>query len=630
MRDRFGSVEQTKQQVQKAAPNTSELIEHLSCFEGSPSEFLYNLLVVQCHLVSATSGAVLRYEQEGRVEVLVSYPPLPKNSPAPVWLAQAVESGAEVFRSGTTAVKPLHGTDDLYGQPSSRYLVFLPIKREQQVNGVAVFVLDHTDRRAIEAGREKLELTVSLLSMYQMRLVLQQRELDLHRLHLAMAVLSSVNAQAKFHGAAMSLCNEIATQWQCERVGFGLLNGRYVHLKAMSHTEKFSRKMQLVQDIEAAMEECFDQDIETLYPTPADATYVSRAATNLAKRHGPSSVACLPLRQGGETVGVITLERSSNKPFMPDDLEALRLMSDLTTARQINLFERDRWFGAKIAASSRKSLSAVVGPKHTWAKLIVAAVLLVVILLVTLKGDFEADAPFMLEATTRQVVAAPFEGFLKTVNVKPGSKVVAGQTVLGTLDDSELKLQKAAYEAERMAFMKEASAASRDGKTGESQVARAQADKKTAEIELLEYRIKQAKLVSPITGTVVAGDLERQLGAPVKTGDMLFDVAPLETLRAELYVPEDEIAEVKVGQVGELATTSYPDQRIEFVVEHIFPVAEVKDQRNVYKVRVKLDSRQSWMKPGMEGVAKVNIGRRTYAWLWTRKMVNWIRMKFWL
>ena len=277
-----------QQQVQRPQtpqpPSTAELIEHLSCFEGSPHEFLYNLLVVQCNLASASAGAVLRYEQSGKVEVLVAYPPLPKDSPAPVWLAQAVESGAETFRSGNTTVKPLFKTDDLYGQPSKRYLVFLPIKREQQVNGIAVFVLEHTDPAAIEAGREKLELTVSLLSMYQMRLVLQQREMDLHRLHLAMSVLSSVNDQAKFAGAAMALCNEIATQWQCERVGFGLLKGRYIHLKAMSHTEKFSRKMQLVQDMEAAMEECFDQDIETLYPTPADATYVGRAATALAKK----------------------------------------------------------------------------------------------------------------------------------------------------------------------------------------------------------------------------------------------------------------------------------------------------------------------------------------------------------
>ena len=38
------------------------------------------------------------------------------------------------------------------------------------------------------------------------------------------------------------------------------------------------------------------------------------------------------------------------------------------------------------------------------------------------------------------------------------------------------------------------------------------------------------------------------------------------------------------------------------------------------------------IKPGLEGVAKITIseGERSYAWLWTHKMVNWVRMKLWI
>jgi hypothetical protein len=32
----------------------------------------------------------------------------------------------------------------------------------------------------------------------------------------------------------------------------------------------------------------------------------------------------------------------------------------------------------------------------------------------------------------------------------------------------------------------------------------------------------------------------------------------------------------------------------------------------------------------MEGVAKIDLGRRSYAWIWTRRIVNWVRMKLWL
>ncbi len=81
---------------------------------------------------------------------------------------------------------------------------------------------------------------------------------------------------------------------------------------------------------------------------------------------------------------------------------------------------------------------------------------------------------------------------------------------------------------------------------------------------------------------------------------------------------------------GELSTVSHPDKRIEFVVERINPVAEVVENRNVFKVRVRLVKVEEWMRPGMEGVARISIDRRRYAWIWTRRLINWVRMKLWL
>jgi hypothetical protein len=58
-------------------------------------------------------------------------------------------------------------------------------------------------------------------------------------------------------------------------------------------------------------------------------------------------------------------------------------------------------------------------------------------------------------------------------------------------------------------------------------------------------------------------------------------------------------------------------------------MAEVVKQENVFKVRVRLLDVYPWMRPGMEGVAKIDIDKRPYAWIWTRKIVNWVRMKLW-
>ncbi len=626
----------TSQQASRPAQlGTAEIINRLSRFDGPPEHFLVNLLEAQCHLASAAGGAILRCAADGRAEVLAVYPSIAPDATPPVWLAQVVESAGQVIASRTTAVKPLHKPEDLYGQPAKSHLVMLPLRSSQAIHGLAGFVVEASDQAALDASRERLELSISLLSLYEMRLTLQQRQGAMTRLKMAMETLAAVNDQNRFAGAAMAFCNEIAARWQCERVSLGFLKGRYVQLRAMSHTEKFSRKMKLIQDIESAMEECLDQDVEVLHPPAEQATYVSRAAGDLSKRHGPVALLSLPLRRDGEVTAVLTAERPLDKTFTLEEVESLRLACELCTARLDNLQQHDRWFGAKLASGIRKGLSFVVGAKHTWAKLAAILILGAILFLSFAKGTYRVEAPFVLEATQRQVIPAPFDGYLENVNVEPGNSVEKDKTILASLRTDELGLKLTEAQAQKLRYEKEASRAMRDGETAEAQIAQAQAKEAQAQINLLEHYISQAQITSPISGLVLTGDLKKQVGGPVEKGKVLFEVAPLESLRAQLSVPEDRIADVQIDQKGELATASDPGKRIKFEVERINPIAEVVEQRNVFKVRVRLlqmDAQtKERIKPGLEGVAKITIpGKRTYAWLWTHRMVDWLRMKLWI
>jgi len=398
----------------------------------------------------------------------------------------------------------------------------------------------------------------------------------------------------------------------------------------MSHTEHFSRKMRLVQDLEATMEECLDQDTEVLHPAAEETTYISRAAAEMARRDAPETVLSLPLRHEGRPEAVITLERPTGQTFNPDEIEEIRLTCDLCAPRLMNLHLYDRWLGARIAARARRALAVVVGPQHTWIKLVAVLVSALIVFLIFAHGWYRIKAPFVLEAVSQYKLVAPFDGFVKDVGVEVGDSIVANQTALAELDTAELRLQLAAARAERVGYLKQADAAMRDRKTAEAQIAQANADGAQAQIDLLSHRIGQAKIFSPVTGVLVTGDLKRQIGAPVETGQILFEVAPLDALRAELQVPEDEVFAIAVGQEGKLATATYPGDRIPFVVERINPAAEVVNNRNVFKVRVRLHGTRPWMRPGMEGVAKVTIDKRPYAWIWTRRVINWVRMKLWI
>ncbi len=505
-------------------------------------------------------------------------------------------------------------------------------------------------------GASRQQVLVDEQALAQLQAEIGRRGAELERLKAAMETLSAVNTPARFIAAAMALVNELASRWQAERVGIGFLRGRYVRLAALSHTEKITRHMQLVQDIEAAMEECLDQDLEILFPAAADSSYVCRATQELSTRHGQNAVCSLPLRRDGGVVAVLTLERKVDRPLAAGDVETLRLTCDLFTARLADLYEQDRWIGAKAAKATRNGMAWIVGAKHTWPKVAALAVLGVTGFSLLVHGDYKIEAPFVFEATEKQILSAPFDGRLETVNVEPGDRVLSEATsgkidaldrspliplfprrpvlVLATLNTYELRDRLISAKAEHLSNTQQANIARKEGITREAEVQMylAQAQKAQAQMDLLEWQIAQASVKSPIDGIVFSGDLKPKIGVQLKVGEELFEVGDQALLRAELSVPEDQITELAVKQTGELATTSYPGAKIHFTVERLDPVATVVGQHNVYKVRVKLDpaDTQLWTRPGMEGVAKVQVGRERYAWLWTHRLVNWIRMKLWV
>ena len=472
--------------------------------------------------------------------------------------------------------------------------------------------------------------------------LLKQTQMRLHAMYRVTSLLSAVNKPRRFLRTAMVFCNELAAQWACERVSLGIIKGRYVRLKALSHTEHFSRKMELIQDIESAMEECFDQDTEVAFPAQAEVAVINKAAAQLSQKHGPSALLSIPLRladsppgkehpyENDDVKAVVTLERPVARPFDPTTVEIVALSCSLCSPRLLNLQQQDRWFGARLAASLRRGLSTLVGVQHTWIKLTALAVLGFVLFAFLAKGRYRVKSSCLIEAIVQQNISAPFDGFIKDVNVEVGDLVTTDHPLLGELDTAELRLRLASAKAELTGYLKQADTYMRDGQTAQAQIARADADRVQSDIDLLSYMIQQAQLTAPVDGIVVKGDLKRKIGAPASKGDILFEVAPLSSLRAQVMVPEDQILDIHEGEQGTLATVSYPDQKIPFVVERISPMAEVVNNRNVFRVRVRLDETRQWMRPGMEGVAKIDIDQRRYAWIWTRKLVNWIRLKLWI
>ncbi|MEM8781755.1 MAG: HlyD family efflux transporter periplasmic adaptor subunit [Planctomycetota bacterium] len=629
-------------------------VDRLVRFDGPPDQFLRELLVVQCRFAEVPAGAVLRLTQNApagppeandgpqddappsapavRVEVLAAQPALSSHDTPPVWLAQAVDAlkRATVERPTLDAalVVPVGCTDGMYGQAAREHLILLPTAGLTSLDGVEAFRVPTGNPEEAQRTRQRLELSLALLTLYEMRRTLNQRDADLEGLATATRALTAANAQRKFRAVSLAFCNEIASRFGAERVSFGILEGKYVKLRAMSQTEHVNRKMAVVQRLEAAMEECLDQDVEVYVPASSEAGFVNRAHDALAQEQRMKAVCSLPVRRDGDPIAVVTVEKTEGQAVVPGEMDFLRMACDLAGPRLLERHERDRWFGARWAAGTRAALAGLVGPQHTWAKAAAVGLLVAAVLLTFVKIPYRIDAPFTFEAVTQRAVPAPFDGFLAEAVKDPGDRVDVGGT-LGRLETDELRFELAERQSEVATYRKQADLARREGNAVDVQIARAQADEAQARIDLLEHRLEQATLRSPIAGRVVVGDLRQQVGAPVRRGDVLFEVAPLAQQRAEMLVPDADITEIAEGMTGTLAAASVPGDPIGFTVETIHPIAEVLDGGNVFRVKLNLHETRAWLRPGIEGVAKIDVARRAAGWVWTRDARNWLRLKLW-
>jgi multidrug resistance efflux pump len=76
----------------------------------------------------------------------------------------------------------------------------------------------------------------------------------------------------------------------------------------------------------------------------------------------------------------------------------------------------------------------------------------------------------------------------------------------------------------------------------------------------LQEQLTLTRIVSPVNGVVATPKLEDQVGAHVAKGDFITKVFEMDRLRPEISVPEQEVADVRIGQQAEFRAAAYPEK----------------------------------------------------------------------
>jgi len=617
-------------------------LDELRVFSGPPNEFWPACLEAFALLTGGADAAVLAVPADASGATAPAEP----GSASAVrwrsaweWTVPALSSERlHIFRNcvrlaadagqrkGGIALDALTGIERSAG--GGGWIAAVRLETAGEGAAVCVLLLPPVARPVAEEAVRRVRLAADTPQVYGLNRQLGAARRDVDTVSSVLDLVTLLDSETEFASAAMTLCNELAARHQCQRVSLAWKRGPYLRMQAISHLEKFEKRMAVVRQLEAAMEEAADQDTEIVLPSPAESPLITCDHATYAREQKPGNLATVPLRSGGSPVGAITCERAES-PFSDQELRHLRLTAD-HGARRLDALEREgAWLGGRLKRKAREKLKKYLGVKHTFAKAVAVAGALLLLWSVFGRLDYEVSAGFSLRGTETAVMSAPFEGFLGEVKVQKGDTVSAGQ-VVATLDRTELALELSAAQADQTRFEREVQQARSERKLGEMQVAEARAAQARAKLSILELHLAQGEIRAPFDGVIVEGDLRERVGTPLKQGDALYRIARLDRMYAEVMVKEDDVHEIVAGARGRIAFASKPGSRFAVQVERVEPMAVPRPEGNMFIVRCTLsDKNEPWWRPGMSGAARLDAGRRAPLWIATHRTLDYLRLRWW-
>lgn len=646
------------------SPGWQRVVGELNAAAPDDRTFLLRLLAVLGQVASARQAVLLSIPPAGdegaspEPRVLSVWPP-----PATEPQNPSLEEGAEVRNAAQAAVESgqvrafgLEQEETYYDGGRGRgSVVAVPLGGAEGGSGVAprlviMLLLDSRSPQAMQTTLAIIEILAGYVHAHAARQQLKMTRAAGAALDLAGRLIAAVNNSKGFKGATLQIVNDLSRQLGADRVALGWVKGvgdsGVVRLKAVSDTEHLDRRMALSQKLEAAMDECLDQEQAVVYPPPpaqgenADALLgqaITHAHRELVAADANLKVASVPLRVDERVLGVLTVESAAEGSIDATTVELLQSAMDLVSPVLRLRRSDDRAVPVRAWHSTLSAASWAVGTRHTAWKLAGLAVMAAAVTVTFVRVPYRVEATMELRPREQRKIAAPLEGILRTLpeGIIPGAKVEEGQT-LAQIDTTELRLQLAEAQGAKVQAQARADDARNQRKGADETQALAEVEQAEARMALLRKKIEDATITAPISGIITAGDLRERVGSALKMGDLLMEIAQLDDMIVVARVGDRDIKLIqeahRPGEApghGEIATKAYPARPYAFTVERIVPLAQAEQGKNEFEVYGDLAGSAGWMRPGMEGIAKFNTGDRTLIDIGTRRIRDTLRLWLW-
>jgi len=639
------------------------LIENLegACQPGvSPETFIKEILRSSVALSDAVYGAYWGIDPEARAPV-VRAQLMPQVSKQGVegWLRALSELAVGAMQQSIIRYSDIPEPADRMMTGANYIALAIPVRGDATITGAINIVVVKNNPILSDAGIALLRLVADFGLFFSNASSAKKFEDFYNSLSSAWDIIGEMLAFTCPFEMSQVLANRARVSLKADRVSVGLVKGNTkVKVVAISGEDIVDKRSNTVRAIQNAQTEVVVSGEAGFFSTQAKESEIAvQTARNpqherLAKSREVHSVYSVPLRKEQDLVAVVTFEFSAS----PCD-EGTRQIIDVTTGQVAPILhlslENKRNFFKRSWDGIKKSAQWIFGKEHPWRKAAAVAVAALAAYAYFGTIEFKIAGNCALEPFRRHVYAAPFNSTIKAVMVKPGMRVKSGDTLVEfDREEIELKLRETRSELSSTR-LDETIYRFSEQEIAKANAARARIEAKKARIALLQQQLSKATLKADTSGIVISGDFHQDVGRPVRTGEQLVEIAPLKKLVLLVEIDQGDIEYAKAGLKGRFTTKAAPDEHYDFTVSKVRPAPEIRNNKSVFIAEAIIENnispvtkggkkaggegerapaaneKSKELRPGLEGAAKLYIGRRKFAWVMTRKIVNWVRLRLW-
>lgn len=467
--------------------------------------------------------------------------------------------------------------------------------------------------------------------------------------HLAMACIEQVARAKGWTSAVQGMTAELAQMLASMRVSLGWMVRGQLRIVATSDHHPVAEGVAMLE-LHQAMRELV-LHAETLRFTPEDESQGLQhlAHQRLCEVQGLAGVLSVPLFSEGRIRGVLVCERSkpSSLPdqqalpvdemragsFSPEDQSWLEtLVQAMTPVLMLHYRTTQPWYESwlmwwralpiRLRDPAERNLRAVVGGG-----------LAVSVYLMVWPFTEAVTAEASLEAINQRVVEAPMDAYVQSLRVRSGDVVKRG-ALLAELSNEDLAASVQTVEASVNQFRENVKLAVASGQRIRISAATDALNQNQMHLTLLQQKMQRLQIASPFDGVVIRTAMPNMLGERVSRGRWLFQLSPGLDWRVVLQVPEHQVSKIRKGQAAQLRLSSMPDRQIPLVIDKIVPVAVSQGQETTVKYEVQarpqgLGAAMPGLRPGLEGIVRIELSERPLLWRWAERSWNWLTMRWW-